>query len=129
MFTPEYIKMCREAKEIQELRCCNWKPGDFWFDCYEKINVLGNEYDGRAGRTGGVFLPTQDQLQDMVKDKFNHLFDLLYKFYWFVEDMVDTDEWFAIKERTLEISWLEFIMHELYKKKWDGEAWVDFGIG
>ena len=75
--TPEYIKMCLKATEIQDLRdrpelSFNqklWSDGDVFYDgeiagvwC-DDCNADGGAWDMR----GYVFLPRQDQLQVMVE--------------------------------------------------------------
>lgn len=133
-----YIKMCQKAVEIQK----EWKveKGDWYILVEEKIDKCVNSikkgvpecvglitfpyneeeigildgYDDRDffKRTDFVWLPRQDQLQEMINvpDKVN----LLYRLVEYA------DGWSCSWEQL----WLVFVVHEKYHKKWNGENWI-----
>ena len=75
---------------------------------------------------GGVWLPHQDQLQEMITAdlygwKRINAKDRLEFFYCFVNDI--TPRWLLI-ETSMEQLWLAFVMKEKHDKVWDGK-WVD----
>jgi hypothetical protein len=106
----EYIKMSEKATEIQEA----WKmtEGDF-------IKVSG------LGGIKMVFLPRQDQLQEM--------FDGAYEFcrndlgqYQYDDVNIDCDNWYSTgMQSSAEIALLMAIMYKKYDKSWNGEEWVE----
>jgi hypothetical protein len=130
--TPEYLEMCSKLpSEIKNLvprdhQGCMGGDKSF-FGYYERLN-------------GMVWLPRQDQLQDMLKDKirYNHkntygyvkgpapegfiagcLHQEFHKF------MVYEDQYiFCEAFNSMEQLWLAFVMHEKYNKRWDGKEWV-----
>jgi len=70
-----------------------------------------------------VWLPRQDQLQDMIWGDWNLEIAKAYtftKFYLFVDKVWDIAGIFG----SLEQLWLAFVMMEKYKKVWNGEDWV-----
>jgi len=120
----QYIKMCEKAVEIQGLRTVgkHYKLGDyyFWEDhinlAYGNGETVGIEYR-YADET---WLPRQDQLQEMIIDKFKNtgfsaIESLVFKFYKSFE---------ADTEMSMEQLWLAFVMKEKYNKSWNGEGWV-----
>jgi len=64
-----------------------------------------------------VWLPRQDQLQEMIKSisAFGRL-KRFYRFVYFEENR--RHEW------SMEQLWLAFVMKEKYEKVWDGTEWV-----
>jgi len=137
----EYILMCEKAVEIQEL----WNPDNA--DCvkgdfvgYIKESTKEAEYlDNTWKRQFSIsrfctntesygkyawylkeeliWLPRQDQLQEMIKDKYESLYDLWDAFGYF---FVNNDSYF-------EQGWLMFVMKEKYNKVWNGSDWVENG--
>jgi len=119
----EYIEMCRKAVDVQKLRSykgvINWQDGDFFT---ESGNVCSHCVECNEITQCDIWLPRQDQLQDMVEeesryrllDRFNSFFHCLYR------GFKCTDSCFTSMEQL----WLAFVMHKLYQKKWDGSAWV-----
>lgn len=141
--TPEYIKMCEKAEEIQN----DWilHKGDYyyhklnnkisfvsgWFEARTAENaVLMTHYHGRL-----IWLPRQDQLQAMIK---GHWTETLGKFtYWLdgPNPLVSIPTKKLLKERvdfvkrlercdSMEQLWLAFVMKELYGKVWNGDDWA-----
>ena len=162
--TPEYIKMCEKAKEIQE----TWKPtgGDFYLhnyrgttgfspetekviwpddDKFVKIEILCYQPEDVKDFwvcTNGdlshvisaqdlfkhhcVWLPRQDQLQEMVlKKDFNGI--PLSPADWlqdFRVKVMHVEYSYYCKFGSLEQVWLAFVMKEKYGKVWNGDDWA-----
>lgn len=77
-----------------------------------------------------VWLPRQDQLQEMVvKENYNHNPVLIQNFHEFVWDIelcqyqFSREIWYDI---SMEKLWLAFVMYKKYNKKWDREKekWI-----
>jgi hypothetical protein len=132
-----YIDMCLKAVEIQKL-----DPGSKIYDEDEdreheltsfyylphahKVSVLkwdndeGHYISGgyRDNQSDAVWLPRQDQLQEMMGII---PFDLEGQFhYWFTEEGCKV-KW------SWEQHWLAFVMKEKFNKQWNGENWVEVG--
>lgn len=139
--TPEYIRMCEEATEIQEA----WKPqsGDFVHsNVKEEVRILyfskhhGSPPEVYLNTLFTHWLPRQDQLQDMMIDRFQEhkypLWQMMYVFNNFIacpplrhrKKYVDWLRKYVTQFTTLEQLWLAFIMERMYKKIWNGEDWV-----
>lgn len=162
----EYVKMC-DCEEIQEL--CQGQTGDVvyltkdlkgyngWRNyCKGRIEIVGNdgEYDitisdrgitayGVLQEDGLVWLPRQDQLQEMInKTNWAKRLVALYDFAFeyasgacaecfnniafadgekFYEDCIDKilKQW-----GSLEQLWLAFVMKEKYQKTWNEGRWI-----
>jgi len=78
----------------------------------------------------GIWLPRQDQLQEMVKgDKHMHL--LAYEFASYFHGTIDPlyaylgqDNFTVDADNSMEQMWLAFVEKENYNKIWDGDNWV-----
>lgn len=149
----KYIEMCRQAIEIQKL----WKrnDGDFTYtdgdlDSYpqgvriiwhRKMTNSGyhNWYSNWYMPRGCIWLPRQDQLQDILSETctLGYFISGLHEFFDPENLCPDADSEYppcdkcssAGKERrtmyeTMEQWWLAFIMSELFTKKWNGSEWV-----
>jgi len=136
--TPVYTKMCMKAEEIQ----LAWKPipGDFCEKSYSQgvdtvasvsKDVLffpedvGFDYIVGEEREECIWLPRQDQLQEMVGG--NHWVKH-YHFQTFINDILG---WEIMKFNlnldnytSLEQAWLAYVMWGTFKKLWNGEDWV-----
>ncbi len=107
-----YIKMCEKAEEIQALcsyECRVYSVNMAWWDtngdCWFNVNNERN-----------IWLPRQDQLQEMVRGKFRRQYLMLVDFATLcVDDMPD--------DMSMEQLWLAFVMIEKYGKVWKGEDW------
>ena len=113
----EYIKMC-DCPEIQGKikydRCSFWaRP------------LINGKYSVWCGYHSprDIWLPRQDQIQEMIK---TNILDLLNKFYKYVFDdlswMFNKDH--TIKFNSMEQLWLAFYMYEKHGKIWNGEKWL-----
>lgn len=101
----DYIKMCEKAGEIQE-----------------QHKIIQN--DSSPIFMNEVWLPRQDQLQEMVKRE--PWFETIYRFYEFLQGgTIDVHSWNGpcTKYKSMEQLWLAFVMKEKYGKSWTGEEW------
>ena len=133
--TDEYIEMCKEARQIQQI----WKKtiGDYFynppyyssnnvsiiFDSYIRNKEEGREYYGGTYSNneqvldGATWLPRQDQLQAIVD--LNTIVN--WHFYNFVNDGLSTYlDYFTSMEQL----WLAFVMQKIYNKIWNGSEWI-----
>ena len=130
-----YIKMCEKAEQIQAMRNKvsdswayenNWKEGDFY--CEPGLGsgfhsgCESGEY-GLLDYSTRIFLPRQDQLQEMVN--YFGVLDKLKRFTNFVEDTMDP--YFQedrIEFTSMEQLWLAFVIEECFSKRWNGADWI-----
>jgi len=132
-----YIEMCEKAEEMQE----KWKPerGDYYrkyhfsknkVKIYSKIAVyppLSNHKRFLLKNIGKknspfVWLPRQDQLQEMLFDEFyDNPFDIEIIF----NEWMVLDKYILMKYNFLEEAWLEFVMKEKYNKVWNNSGRVN----
>jgi len=124
--SPHYIKMCESAKVIQK----QWKPdfGDFFVSMSlgltSACQSITSDLEKKASylkTIKAVWLPRQDQLQEMVIEKYATPRDLAIAFSNVLMD--DKTSYFDDFD-SMEKLWLVFIMREKYKKKWREGAWV-----
>jgi len=165
----QYVKMCEKAVEIQKLWLDHDTQGDYavptkTIDDYQgwwtleanQVYIVGNDgehdvdiEDEEDIKEGGfVWLPRQDQLQEMVCGNLDECLDALHEFALYQcfepalwedcrEDFFkNSDNSFLasphvcivkdeIKKFTsMEQLWLGLVMKEKYHKKWDGENWI-----
>ena len=125
----EYIKMCRNAFELQKGHAR--QSGDFYVDyrCNEVLIWL-NEYEGESIDEVGEYwddefcdiIFRQDQLQGIsqctTQIRINNEIEPIYKIKW---ELHWTN---AVYADTLEKCWLKHVMLENYNKEWNGERWV-----
>ena len=122
-----YIKMCEKAGEIQKL----WKPNEE-FDlayceyCHKCHRILGEHKDSY------IWLPRQDQLQEMVSPNKERLAGLITAFDVFLynegERLPEGENHLNSIEThytSMEQLWLAFIMKEKYNKVWNNGDWVE----
>jgi hypothetical protein len=121
-----YIKMCESAKVIQK----QWKPdfGDFFVSMSSGLTspcqsvASGLEKKVSYLKTiKAVWLPRQDQLQEMVIEKYATPWDLAIAFSNVL--MADNTSYFDTFD-SMEKLWLAFIMLKKHKKKWKDGEWV-----
>ena len=136
----EYIKMCEKAVEIQThpIKCKN----SFGISLIEE--TIGEEVFGEINNTRGyyelwgyyiddvqfvgkipnecIWLPRQDQLQEMV---YTHP-ERLFRFYEFLQHhyIYNCETWGSLGNYSMEQLWLAFVMKEKYGKIWNGEDWI-----
>ncbi len=111
----EYVKMCQLATEIQK---DDFDIKDFKHDISDG-NMIYPKY---------VWLPRQDQLQDMLKYKVHKHF-LAYKFALWCHGgqefgkIIPAHNTGVDGDNSMEQLWLAFVMKENYDKKWNGKDW------
>ena len=120
-----YIKMCKKAEEIQKV----WKPAlGHWVHLKSvvsnyKTSLITNEYPPiRYYRNQSIWLPTQEQLQEMVLEDFSS-FTKVGAFYDFLNYYIKKPECERIEFSMNEL-WLAFVMKKKYQKIWLKEDWV-----
>ena len=114
----EYIKMCEGAEEIQTIKCL-YDLGQIG------IKVVGADwfylYDTDTSFPKIIWLPRQDQLQEMVEGE---PLQQLYRFNeWLTDCAKEPENYHHNFENSMEQLWLAFVMKEKYQKTWDGEKW------
>ena len=123
--TPKYILMCEKAEEVQRLK---WKKevcGRLIWSKHLQTAIQCDYSDGLMEYE--VWLPRQDQLQEMIDKELGHL---LAAFFWWATKGPDghtTDVKKIHKCDTMEQLWLAFVMHEKYQKQWseDKQEWLN----
>jgi hypothetical protein len=122
----DYIRMCERIKEIQG----QWQPefGDFYVsmslgltspcqpitsDLEKKLSYLKT--------IKAVWLPRQDQLQEMVFNNYATPWDLAIAF---SNVLMGENASYFEKIDSMEKLWLAFIMFERHKRKWKDGEWV-----
>ena len=141
----QYVEMCSKAKEIQDLQPVikdTWDDEDYR---YTSFYYFPNEHDTENGGSirifkwdndechpiigdyhdnaeGCIWLPRQDQLQNMIEGNLNHLILSFQDFY--MENCV-FDQKFDADKISMEQLWLAFVMKEKYSKIWNGTDWIE----
>uniref|UniRef100_A0A6M3KXM3 Uncharacterized protein n=1 Tax=viral metagenome TaxID=1070528 RepID=A0A6M3KXM3_9ZZZZ len=129
----QYIKMCEKAEEIQASR--KFECGDCMVtgDNLIMIRRLSDEGDyflasllprGHnfllISNKNVIWLPRQDQLQEMVIDA-----DYAMSYLTRIMDWAGiTLAKYLLQFTSMEQLWLAFVMKEKYGKVWDGEKWT-----
>jgi len=122
-----YIKMCEKAEEIQEQARTNGiEYGDYIyvtatndFARYTgEVELVRGEKGYKYAPFGVIFIPRQDQLQEMVGEEY--AINLLYQFhqYYNTKYREIPGNW------SVEQLWLAFVMKEKYNKIWVDGNWV-----
>jgi len=125
MITDNYILMCEQAEEIQKA----WKPVDWDRFIYKDDREFGIAcIDGRYNKKvmkkvneRYIWLPTQEQLQEIMTKQGYFRFTLIELFYHFANSIFKTN---SSQKFSMNELWLAFVMHEKYNKVWTGEKWV-----
>jgi len=109
----EYLKMCEKAGEIQRVH--QWQEGD----CFINPSGFLGFYCGQCSSEYGfyeksVWLPRQDQLQEMIGGDIQYRWDRCNEFWFDITHSVGS----------FEQLWLAFVMKEKFNKIWNGEEWV-----
>jgi len=120
-----YIKMCESATVMQK----QWKPefGDFFVSMslglISQSQPITSDLEKKSylKTIEAVWLPRQDQLQDMVIEKYATPWDLAIAF---SNVLMDDNESYFDKFDSMEKLWLAFIMLEKCKKRWKDGEWV-----
>lgn len=133
----EYIEMCRKAVEIQQEER-DLVDGDVlvWDDGTVTIYTDYQPDDGRWFDWPRLWLPRQDQLQEMIAKEDDWLHETAFEqfvnmigesYYYASDEMVgrwhlDADS----SHKSMEQLWLAFVMKVKFNKTWDTEKkeWV-----
>ena len=116
----EYILMCEKAIEIQELWKCD--TGDFNYSPGHDIVFIADiRTRWRSRKQKNVWLPRQDQLQDIIPGlPLNHVLRIS-KFV----DNLDDGSGTILKWDSMEQLWLALIMYNKFSKRWNGKDWTN----
>lgn len=109
----EYIMMCERAREIQDIR---WSLGVFP-DGAKRRDFYGRVDTEVPNVFETVWLPRQDQLQEMLGYQLGGLIDLWCQ--W-----IDRATFPKNTHNSMEQLWLAFVMREKFGKVWTGEDWI-----
>ena len=118
-----YIKMCEKAKEIQNKRLqhTNW---DCDIENHYPHLAVDDEHDyWWREATKDVWLPRQDQLQEMVFPNMPYYQKLGLIYEAFKEGLAFNKDWILFPG-SMEQLWLAFTMKQLYHKTWNSESWT-----
>jgi hypothetical protein len=135
--SPEYIKMCEQAEEIQVI-APGPELGDMWAYLRPKegsqwgcigpiVRAVEQGYDGDADfsyvdEIERAWLPRQDQLQEMVDWRPLVGCGIVAAMYHRLYPNNQLDDYY-FDFTSLEQIWLAFVMKEKYGKVWNGETW------
>lgn len=123
--SPGYIRMCGGAAEIQE----QWRPdfGDFYvsmsLDIPSPCQTVCSDLETHLSylkTLKAVWLPRQDQLQEMVMENHATPWDLAIAFSNLL--ISDNSSYFDGFD-SMEKLWLGFIMFNKYGRKWKDGEW------
>ena len=120
----QYIKMCKYLEiQLQEF---DHRPNFHFAYCLDEQWQI--EHDFLGGEKQPIWLPRQDQIQEMLGWDIIKAMNFFYDFYH--EEMIEqvgigNQPKKNPKFNSMEQLWLAFYMHEKHKKKWDGEKWAD----
>ena len=138
-----YIKMCEKAAEIQEGHEAIIQ-GDWWcWKSYQRQVVPHvdarpisrvDKREKKVVRNTRIWLPRQDQLQEMVKEiamdeltrgQFLVAYLEQYFDYFCNEEYANYGTSTGLHFGSMEQLWLAFVMKEKYNKIWNGDEWID----
>jgi len=105
----QYFNMCDKAEEIQEIFNKN----------RDKLKEIS--YIIESGKT--IWMPSQEQLQEMVKDDLRRL---CQNFFIFVRNHFQPPamDKFNIQFTSMQQLWFAYMMKKSYNKIWDGIKWI-----
>ena len=137
----KYIRMCESAQEIQDIKRkfnsqvrYGLDVGDYYW--IKRLNIVGILEENGIGSVDSIWLPRQDQLQEMIEFEnlermsFQDFHERHIRFNRFVNSLYQRHESGAINIHiynfeSLEQLWLSFVMKEKYNKTWneDKQEW------
>ena len=126
MITENYIKMCEQAKEIQD----KWrnpfrnKFGDTYWRGKKYLQISEAcvlNIVSHLKVENEIWLPTQEQLWEMVSCNWH---DVFCKFLWWHWNDDKNSEEFKSMFTSMNEVWIAFVMKEKYNKIWTGSKWV-----
>jgi hypothetical protein len=123
--TETNIKMNWKAREIQDSH--EPQEGDYYWEdgCGSPyLTILSAKSDDYFMQALGapVWLPRQDQLQEMVGGWALGLLDKFYNFCMWDEQFEELRD--KMTPISMEQLWLCFVMKEKYNTVWNGEEWM-----
>ena len=133
MITELFIKQCKQAEEIQE----GWKPEEYDIFTYDGTSLFRYPLVKRTkewmAKHAPIWLPTQEQLQEMLKYYYHYATPYQVKDLGWGDSINEymLKKLMKFEKNNREIVydlnslWLAFVMHELYNKIWTGEKWEE----
>lgn len=125
----EYIKMCQKAEEIQD----NWilTDGDYIFypDNLVRIWLSSDDSTYPSMTADVIWLPRQDQLYELhtpydSKEYSAYGIGRLFGIWLFHNKNYTHKQIFNSIEQHL----LAFVMHDVFRKIWNGNSWIKHNI-
>ena len=113
-----YVDMCRKAWEIQDHELVE---ADYFYDGV-RVDSFCSEYD--YYKEGNVWLPRQDQLQELALGKYEE-FNYHYALEKFRKEAWGSD-FSALDYTSMEQLWLAVLMKKKYSKFWNGKDWQNY---
>lgn len=121
--TELFVKMCEMAEEIQKRH-----PDALFLNTLDSVNLPEYDLNGNCWFNKNnkkiIWLPGQDQLQEMVKtsnELWTHTLNRFYDYY--TKEAQKNHEWCLVFD-TPEKMWLAFCMKTKYSKIWNGNDWI-----
>lgn len=125
--TPEYIEMCEKAGEIQAMEWTQDQIGHLVY--IKRLDTLMQlDYDHKkCDELKEVWLPRQDQLQEMAFTNDTFKFDIVSNINCFNSWVKQNWIWGNSNDKqeytTHEQLWLAFVMKEKFNKTWKDGEW------
>ena len=119
-----------DPDEFIQFECLTYKPYDRDYIIISREGASESKVYTSSGllKDTHVWLPRQDQLQDMViNDPYKGLLNMQFFFADFFYDVVTDEDGMpqdSQKFTSLEQIWLAFVMLDKHSKEWDGEEWL-----
>ncbi len=130
----EYIRMCERATEVE--KTWSYLVGDFYYDkgstyvsregrhegavSIVETHTLSDMVEGNFMRSKTVWMPRQDQLQEMADLRDLRIGKTVKGFVLYNPDGSPSPGHYS----SLEKLWLVLVMREKYQRKWDGDQWI-----
>ena len=91
----------------------------YWACSNEKGESRIYKHPAEMRRETSIWLPRQDQLQEMVIN-----FDRGHDNYGVLFGLMKFSADYNLRETSMEQLWLAFVMKKKFNKTWDGEKWI-----
>lgn len=125
----QYVEMCEKATEIQSVHdITDYEHDIVYCRACEGVCHEDSGYYFCCGETDGLWLPQQDDLQEMWaiheygNERANNwtTFVLDQFSYW----VLSGNAGLSTLDISMEQLWLAFVMKELHNKAWNGTDWI-----